>query len=186
MNITTKMTQTNQKTQKTPRITQERLKELLDYDPLTGVFTWHIRPNRRIFEGDVAGRINKSGYISIRLDNKEYTGHRLAWLWCYGKFPDHEIDHINQKRDDNRLENLREVTKSENSRNRGFIGNNTGIQGIWYNRRTGKYHSRIKLNGKAVFQKVYSEEQLDIAIQERREKLLELGFHINHGVKNES
>lgn len=163
-----------------PNITQDRLHEVLDYDPLKGEFYWKERLTTKFFVGDRAGTLHKQGYRQINLFGKNYKEHRLAWFYVHGYWPE-VIDHINHVRDDNRISNLREVTRSENARNLSKIANNTGIPGIWYNRKTGRYVSSIKLNGKKVFQKTYSESELELAERERKEKLKELGFHENHG-----
>ena len=91
------------------KLTQERLKELLNYDPDTGIFTWRVY-KRNVSPGDVAGGINKNtgGYIQIGIDHVRYYGHRLAWLWCNKHFPDKDVYHINGNKSDNRIENIKE------------------------------------------------------------------------------
>ena len=91
-------------------ITQEELKELLDYNPETGLFTWNVYNN--IKNKTTAGTFN-DGYIQIKIKQKIYQAHRLAWLYVYGEWPKGQIDHINGIRDDNRIENLRDVTNRE-------------------------------------------------------------------------
>ena len=83
------------------QLTQERLKELLHYDPETGYFTWKISPNNAVKVGSVAGT-SMNNYIRIIIDHKAYLAHRLAFLYMEGYFPEHEVDHINRIRDDNR------------------------------------------------------------------------------------
>ena len=94
-------------------LTQARLKELLHYDPETGVFTWLERRGMAL-KGSVAGNLNQTGYIHIYVLNKPYKAHRLAWLYMHGVWPDGFIDHINGVRNDNRICNLRPVTNQEN------------------------------------------------------------------------
>ena len=100
-------------------ITAERLRELLSYDPETGLFThkkW--RPGlSRSDVGKVAGAIVVDGYCSVCVDNKRYLAHRLAWLHVHGVWPRFEIDHINGARDDNRITNLRDVSRKLNAQN---------------------------------------------------------------------
>ena len=79
----------------------ELVKRFLEYNPLTGEFKW---------------RPSNNGYVSIRIQGKAYLAHRLAWLITYGKMPKKDIDHIDRNRQNNRIDNLREVTASENSR----------------------------------------------------------------------
>lgn len=98
-------------------LTQDRLRELLHYDPDTGVFT-NIKPRHRVKVGDIAGSNSGKGYLQIQIDQKRYSAHRLAWLYTYGRFPEEFIDHINGNPSDNRIVNLREVTQRENLQNR--------------------------------------------------------------------
>jgi hypothetical protein len=92
----------------------KRLRELLFYDPKTGIFTWKVDRNNRIKKGSVAGTQSGDGYVNIFVDRKNYRAHRLAWLYMYNEQPPAIIDHINGVRDDNRIENLREATNSLN------------------------------------------------------------------------
>lgn len=99
-------------------LTQERLRALLDYNPDSGVFTWKTDRNNNAKQGSVAGCVSKgNNYVSIYVDGKQYSGHRLAWLWVYGYFPK-ELDHINRNRSDNRICNLRSVSRQQNVLNR--------------------------------------------------------------------
>jgi hypothetical protein len=95
----------------------QMVSDCLIYDKDTGVFTWKKNPGKKIKAGVKAGTINQEGYVAISINRKVYYGHRLAFLFVYGRLPIGVIDHINQKRDDNRISNLREVTKSQNALN---------------------------------------------------------------------
>lgn len=97
-------------------INQKRLKEVLDYDPATGVFTWRVELNARGKVGDPAG-CNSWGYRVIRIDGRLYGAHRLVWLYVHGRWPDAMIDHVNGDRSDNRIENLREANSVQNAHN---------------------------------------------------------------------
>ena len=95
-----------------PKLTQQRLKQVLGYDPKTGIFRWKVRrPKRK--PGDQAGCLNKEGYVKISVDGASYTAHRLAFFWMTGKWPTPMTDHFNGIRNNNRWENLREVTCEE-------------------------------------------------------------------------
>jgi len=129
-------------------ITQERLKELLNYDPETGVFTWKVQKSNSIKVDDVAGGISNNGYLTIQIDRKAYLLHRLVWLYMCGDFPETDLDHINGIKSDNRLANLRAVTDSQNNMNRGIPrNNNSGVKGVHLDSRTKKWKSYIKVDG---------------------------------------
>jgi hypothetical protein len=98
-------------------ISQKELKELLDYDPETGIFRWRI-PRQKIRVGDVVGSVHRTGYIRVKIRAGYYSAHRLAWLYVYGKWPGNHIDHINGNRRDNRITNLRDVSVRENGQNK--------------------------------------------------------------------
>jgi hypothetical protein len=102
-------------------MTQELLKSILHYDKDTGVFTWKIQSNSNNKIGDIAGTKKQSGYMSITYKGKLYSSHRLAFLYEHGYLPK-IIDHINRIKTDNRIENLREATHSQNQYNskKGF------------------------------------------------------------------
>ena len=96
-------------------LTAEQLRAVLEYHPETGVFFWRDRPNIRpsanARRGTMAGtRTSKNGYVSICINGRIRYAHRLAWLYIHGQWPKGEIDHINEKRRDNRIANLREAT----------------------------------------------------------------------------
>ncbi len=126
-------------------LTAKRLRELLSYDPLTGIFTRLVATSRRIRVGDTAGCKNPNGYIEFSVENKLYKAHRLAWLYATGEWPTHEIDHRNGIRDDNRLCNLRAATKSENLQNvTQDSGNKAGVVGVSPHK--GRWKVRIQHN----------------------------------------
>jgi hypothetical protein len=131
-----------------PIVTQERLKELLSYDPETGVFTWKKSTSNRVKVGSEAGCfITVDGYKRIQIDGKTYLSHQLVFLYVSGEFPTKEIDHINRVRNDNRLSNLRFCNRSENSQNTKIRSNNTsGVKGVSWSRSHQKWHAYIKVN----------------------------------------
>jgi hypothetical protein len=132
-------------------LTQERLKELLSYDPNTGVFTWLVSKGC-VKANSVSGTKRKDGYIQIRTNKKLYLSHRLAWLYVYGELPENDLDHINEIKDDNRIVNLRLATDQENMQNVSSprIDNTSGLRGVhWYKARQ-KWQSQIMVNKKRI------------------------------------
>lgn len=100
-------------------LSQERLKELLDYSPETGEFRWKVDIKYNIPADSLAGCVLKDrGYVQIRIDGSLYYAHRLAWLYVTGSWPSKCVDHINQNRADNSFSNLRDVSSSVNNANR--------------------------------------------------------------------
>lgn len=155
------------------------IKQYFDYDETTGHLTWRKKPGKSIMLNSRAGCIHKSsGYRQVYFQGKTYPEHRLIWFWVYGELPE-EIDHINHIRDDNRLCNLRAVTRAENSRNRTRQRTRIDEAGIWYCKRRKRYIAEITFNQKKVFQRSFID--IDEAISQRKAKLIELGFHENHG-----
>lgn len=132
-----------------PPLKHERLLELLNYDPLTGIFTW--RSNRyageyhtklNVSAGDVAGNLT-SGYVQIRIDRKLYGAHQLAWFYMTADWPP-MVDHKNTDGLDNRFINLRLCDKSKNGANRGVPLNNTsGVKGVYWDARREKWAVEI-------------------------------------------
>lgn len=130
-------------------MTQEELKAILHYDPLTGVFT-RLKAVPKTPVGGVAGTLDHKGYIQISIKFKKCAAHRLAWLYVYGYIPEKQIDHINGIRNDNRIENLREATPQENLRNAALRSDNTsGIKGVSWSKGSSMWVANASLNGKS-------------------------------------
>src|SRR6478672_6605304 len=94
----------------------ERIRELLNYEPETGLLTWKVSRCGARAES-VAGSVNSIGYIQVMIDRRQCLGHRLAWLHTYGSYLTGNIDHKNGIRSDNRLSNMRECTPTQNNGN---------------------------------------------------------------------
>lgn len=131
-------------------VTQEYLKELFKYEPETGNFIRIKRSLNNKFDiGTIAGRLNQNGYVNIKINDKLYKVHRLAWLYTYGVWPIEFIDHINGIKHDNRLCNLREATRADNGKNRiRFKSNISGFVGVSWYPRYNKWHSCITVDKK--------------------------------------
>lgn len=115
-------------------ITYWRLKEVLHYNPETGIFIWLKTLSNRTKVGYNAGTHKNNGYMRIDIDGYFYYAHRLAFLYMTGEWPKNEIDHIDNIRDNNKWENLREVTRSQNNKNRPHYGKKNVSKGIFINR----------------------------------------------------
>ena len=132
-------------------VTQDRLKQAVEYNPYTGEF--FRKTSAGGFKvGSLAGSINtKTGYRYISVDSRYYLAHRLAWLYYYGVWPSGSIDHINHIRDDNRIENLRDVSAAANNLNLGLANNNTsGHSGVVWDKNRSLWVATLKLGGKNI------------------------------------
>lgn len=135
---------------KTPDISCARLRALLHYDSGTGRFSWIAPTNRRIRAGQLAGCTRSDGYVTIKVDGKIYLAHRLAWLYTHGALPEMDIDHVNGIPCDNRMNNLRLVTDSENMQNlhKPMSSNTTsGILGVSFDARRKRWVAQIRAGG---------------------------------------
>jgi len=130
------------------------LKELLHYDPETGIFT-RIKigtPGNQRYLGKPAGNLGGKNYWYICVDGRTYKAHRLAWLYMTGEWPLEQIDHINGNRSDNRFSNLRQATNAQNQQNRGLQkSNTTGHKGIHWLPRKRPWRATITCNKRRVY-----------------------------------
>lgn len=134
---------------KREKLTQARLKELLDYDPDAGIFTWKNPISTAVKVGQEAGSLSSYGYIIISLSGKKYRAHRLAFLWMDGYVPENEVDHIDKIKTNNKWKNLREVSKQCNARNCGNRSTNTsGVRGVSFDKINKKWYASIRTNYK--------------------------------------
>ncbi|WP_197090407.1 HNH endonuclease [Cupriavidus basilensis] len=125
-------------------LTADRVRELLDYEPETGVFTWKPRP---------AGHRRSSGYVSIHIDGCEIKAHQLVWFLAYGAWPETLIDHINGNPSDNRLKNLRDGSSKLNAENqrRAKATNQAKLLGVSWHKKNAKWQAGITANGKKYY-----------------------------------
>lgn len=166
---------------------------LIHYDPEAGVFTWKARPASifatskaaKIWNKRFAGRPtcttnNGKGYLTTTIHGRTYKAHRIAWAIFYGSWPVDDIDHVNHKPDDNRISNLRSVSRHENLRNRPPQKNNTsGHVGVYWNSECEKWTAAIGVNGQSVYLGLF--ERFDDAVNARTAAQVKYGFHPNGG-----
>lgn len=123
----------------------ERVREVLNYDPGTGEFTWRVTLSSRAVAGKAAGS-PVAGYRRVCIDGRAYRSHRLAWLLAHGSWPSGEIDHINGDKSDNRLANLRDVAHAQNCANRKSPLGASGFRGVF--KRGVRWQAEIWISGK--------------------------------------
>lgn len=177
----------------------ELLRKLLDYDPESGELTWRERdcsvfndtPGRsakhscRLWNDRNAGKpalhsIDNCGYRRGSLLGRKMLSHRAAWAIFYGQWPENYIDHINGNRADNRIQNLRDVTRAENQKNQRMNCLNTsGALGVCLFKPTGKWSAEIKVGGEKFHLGYFSCKEDAIAARKAAE--CRYGFHPNHG-----
>ena len=118
-------------TDRIKNISAERIRELLHYDPLTGIFIWKVTLSNRAKAGSICN-YKSHGYISIRINGLLYGAHRLSWVYMTGEWPDEEIDHKDTHILNNKWGNLRKATKLQNRQNMSFRKkqNTSGYKGV--------------------------------------------------------
>ena len=168
-------------------LTQERVKELFNYNPENGELIWIKKsaPQANTVKvGMIAGCVNKSsGYRTILYNRKTYQASRIIFMYMTGSFPKNNIDHINGVKTDNRWVNLREVTTTENNRNKRIHKNNTsGTMGVYFRKNRDTWIAEICSNSKMI--RLGSFKNKADAIKARKEAEKIYGYHQNHGRKN--
>jgi len=168
---------------KREELTQNMLKEYISYDKHSGMFIWKkIRKNSNRKIGDVVGRINKIGYIIIDFYRIKYKAHRLAWLYEYGEFPTKHIDHINGNRSDNRIDNLRDSSVSDNCKNRAMQYNNkSGCTGVNFQKQDNRWIAKIAVDRKVKYLGCFA--SYSDAVDARKNAEVLYGYSDRHGRK---
>lgn len=139
------------------KVTQEFLRSIMTYDPLTGIFRWKHRSDcgpiwNSQFAGQVAGMVNDKGRIHIGITiggvSKKLYAHRLAFIYMTGSCPA-QVDHRDGKTANNSWDNLRPATQTQNMQNRVIHANNTsGFKGVSWDRASGKWLAQIRVNNR--------------------------------------
>lgn len=154
------------------------IKDRFDYRDGNLFYKYDV--GKRMKVGDKAGHCRPNNYAYIVIDKNIYLIHRIIYLWHHKYLPD-TLDHINNNRQDNRIENLRPATVSQNSQNRSIsVRNTTGVKGVYFHKRKGQYVARIRSQQKNLFYR-YCEtiEEAEKCLQVAREKIH--GEYANHG-----
>lgn len=179
-------------------VTPEIVRELLNYNPQTGVLTWKERdpkwfPDEGRSKAWNVRCANKQAftcrdgrrkqYFTGRIFGIGFQAHRVAWAHYYGHWPKQQIDHVesaNGEFSDNRISNLRDVSPSENQRNRLLLSNNnSGVCGVYWHKRDRSWRAQIAVNASVIYLGTFKSKAEAIAT--RRDAERRHGFHPNHG-----
>jgi hypothetical protein len=163
------------------------LRKMLAYDPDTGDLTWLARRdvksswNTRYAGTPALACVHEDGYRKGRIHRRIVRAHRVAWAMHHGRWPELDLDHINGDRSDNRIANLREVTRAENQRNvRRPSNNKSGVIGVYWSTCRSKWVAEIRdAQGKKKHIGVF--DDLSEASSARRDAERAEGYHENHG-----
>lgn len=152
-------------------LTQDKLKQLFDYDE-TGNLIWKINAANNVKIGDIAGSFNTLGYRRVTIDGKDFKAHRLIYLWHRGTLPS-MLDHVDGNVRNNKIENLRPATYAENSRNsKRKITSRSGIKNVFWHKQANKWVVNVSIKGKNKYIGLYEDlECAKIAAQEARLRL---------------
>lgn len=128
----------------------ETLRQLIDYDAFSGIVTIKQKRSGKGVVGAEPSK-NNCGYFQLYLEGKTFSVHRLVWKLYYGEDPSGDIDHINGDRSDNRIDNLRIATRTQNNQNSKIRkDNSSGVKGVHFFTRTQKWQAYIDLNRKRI------------------------------------
>jgi hypothetical protein len=148
----------------------------IQYDPATGAMTWKDGPRA----GAQVGATDAQGYIRITVYGRTVLGHRVAWAISNGSWPDHQIDHVNGVRHDNRLSNLRDVDRVQNGRNQKMnMMNSSGAPGVHWSAPHKRWRAYISVNRKRIWLGLF--QDFEDAVNARKAAERNFDFHPNHG-----
>lgn len=168
-------------------LTQARLKELIHYDPKTGLFTWRQNHAPKARLGQRAGHKEKIGPIRIRVEGHCYMSHRLAWLYMKGKWPEEWIDHKDGDPSNNRWKNLRQATPKQNQWNKKrLITNTSGRTGVSWIKKRNKWRAFIGRYPNGKFLGLFDEFDEAVAARLAAEKKYHGQFRKRHEEVNVS
>jgi hypothetical protein len=144
-------TSKNSRRWRVPLPTQDRLQQLFLYRPDTGLFFWKVTLGSRARAGDMAGS-RSNGYIKIGVDGTQFSAHRLAWVYQYGAMADEgmDIDHIDGDKSNNKIQNLRLVSRAHNSQNRVVAQSSSRVRvlGVSSRKAIRRYSAQIMIGKK--------------------------------------
>jgi hypothetical protein len=138
----------------------DSLFDYVQYNPETGVFRWK-QSRGPVRKGQIAGSINH-GYRRIKIKDKTYSAHRLAWYMVHGEWPENEIDHIDGNKDNNSIKNLRPATRSQNmmnSSNKPRTDNTSGARGVYYHKQREKWSAMITVKRKQIYLGIFDDKE---------------------------
>lgn len=169
-----------------PIPTPEEVRNLLRYDAETGRLYWLPRRSKGAegfnakWAGAEAFTASRSGYRVGNINQRTFTAHRVIWALVHGVWPSADIDHINGCRSDNRLSNLRSVSRTENLRNLGMSSRNTsGVTGVYRNAHTWKWSAKISVGNRSKHLGYFATRDEAGAARARAEQYY--GFSPTHG-----
>ena len=164
-----------------PGVSPKELRACFDYDKHTGAITWKVQRSN-VYVGDRAGHVGTDGYRTISINGMAYKAHRIAWALAYGRWPRCELDHINHKRDDNRIKNLRLAHQNGNHRNKcTYTNSKSGKSGVHWHKTKKKWRAQICIDKKQSHLGFF--DNLSDAVKSRKNAEKNAGYHVNHGMR---
>lgn len=162
------------------KLSIDRLRYLIDYDCATGIFLWKKSPCNSVKVGAIAGNEHGTGYLQINIDGTKYYAHRLAWFYVHNEWPESDVDHVNGVRHDNRIANLRSVTKAANVQNMrsATSRNKSGFLGVSHISASQKYRAQIYVDGRHFYLGEYESPEVAHAVYRKVKRQLHVGCTI--------